>query len=621
MSRGTLTRGQRTRDQRVEDGRFSTREPSSGGAASWSSAWEAGYASAAASGGQAHVVAFGDSVTEGYYSYPNPGYYLYGWVGRVEAKLAATTGVVPGTGIIPVHESIQVSDIRLPRTGTWVNAGGGFFDAAKQVATGGSTLTFGPITCETFRVVYITKSGGGAWTAAVDGGAASNYSSAGADGLVTIDIAAGALGTHTLVLTATGTMCIVSVEAICNPTTGVKVSRIALSNMQTSALNSTTNGARGSQASILNIGSADLAIIMFGLNEAYYGTTTATFQANLETLIADCKTLGASVLLVVSPPPNPVWIANWTDYRDIIIAVAAAQGCGLVDMVTAWGSYADNTAYYHDNVHPKALGHEDVARHVAAYIIEAADPAVPSAWTPADLPNLALWLDASDASTFTYSTGVQVSQWNDKSGNNRHFTQPTSGNQPLRGPVTVNSLIGVSFDGTDDWMTAGDTLDLGTNSLTFYVVATLDPAVRGSLFGKFKAVSAAGSYIFQVEPGGLSKTYYNAGSLATATAAARAAPTALMAGAIINRVAGTITQRINKAVDGTTSFTPDSGSSRNIVTSLYIGAQRDSTDTSFTALYYRSMYLLEVVACTSALGASDYDALEAYLVHKHALIC
>ena len=52
------------------------------------------------------------------------------------------------------------------------------------------------------------------------------------------------------------------------------------------------------------------------------------------------------------------------------------------------------------------------------------------AWTPASLgSSLALWLDASDASTIT-STGGLVSEWRDKSGNSRHATQATSAYQP-----------------------------------------------------------------------------------------------------------------------------------------------------------------------------------------------
>lgn len=48
-------------------------------------------------------------------------------------------------------------------------------------------------------------------------------------------------------------------------------------------------------------------------------------------------------------------------------------------------------------------------------------------WTPAAITT-ALWLDAADSSTITLN-GSTVSEWRDKSGNNRHATQATTGNQ------------------------------------------------------------------------------------------------------------------------------------------------------------------------------------------------
>jgi hypothetical protein len=72
-----------------------------------------------------------------------------------------------------------------------------------------------------------------------------------------------------------------------------------------------------------------------------------------------------------------------------------------------------------------------------------------------DLPvkgGLALWLDAADDSTFSYSSGTSVSQWRDKSGNNFHATQALSANQPSRS-TTQNSRKTVNFDGTNDTVT------------------------------------------------------------------------------------------------------------------------------------------------------------------------
>ncbi len=90
---------------------------------------------------------------------------------------------------------------------------------------------------------------------------------------------------------------------------------------------------------------------------------------------------------------------------------------------------------------------------------------------PTDLPvknGLLVWLDAADDSTFSYSSGTEVSQWRDKSGNNFHANQATTANQPSRNTV-VNSRKSVNFTSTN-----GDRLRVNsgmvfTNSVTAIV--------------------------------------------------------------------------------------------------------------------------------------------------------
>lgn len=65
-------------------------------------------------------------------------------------------------------------------------------------------------------------------------------------------------------------------------------------------------------------------------------------------------------------------------------------------------------------------------------------------FSPADLPGLALWLDASDLSTITHSSGA-VSQWDDKSGNARHVVQATGSLQPVTGTRTINGVNALDF--------------------------------------------------------------------------------------------------------------------------------------------------------------------------------
>jgi hypothetical protein len=71
-------------------------------------------------------------------------------------------------------------------------------------------------------------------------------------------------------------------------------------------------------------------------------------------------------------------------------------------------------------------------------------------WTPKDSGvSIALWLDASDLSTISYGTSG-ISEWRDKSGNNRHATQGTDANRPTLTAIGLNSRPVISFDGSND---------------------------------------------------------------------------------------------------------------------------------------------------------------------------
>lgn len=93
-----------------------------------------------------------------------------------------------------------------------------------------------------------------------------------------------------------------------------------------------------------------------------------------------------------------------------------------------------------------------------------------AAWTPASLPSLVAWYDASDTATITESGG-SVSQWNDKSGNANHLVQGTGSAQPTTGTRTMNSRNVLDFDGTSDFMTVTIT---PSQPFTCFAVYALD---------------------------------------------------------------------------------------------------------------------------------------------------
>jgi len=99
-----------------------------------------------------------------------------------------------------------------------------------------------------------------------------------------------------------------------------------------------------------------------------------------------------------------------------------------------------------------------------------------------DLPvkdGLLLWLDASDDSTFSYSSGTEISQWRDKSGNNFHANQSTTANQPSRS-TAVNSRKSVNFTSTNgDYLRVNSGM-VFTNSVT--AIVFIKPGTQNSAY-------------------------------------------------------------------------------------------------------------------------------------------
>lgn len=102
-------------------------------------------------------------------------------------------------------------------------------------------------------------------------------------------------------------------------------------------------------------------------------------------------------------------------------------------------------------------------------------------WTPAEI-STELWLDAADAATISESGGA-VSQWSDKSGNDRHATQGTAANKPTTGTHTQNSLNAMRFDGADDFFSIPGLSSLSQATIFIVLKADSDPAAADASSG------------------------------------------------------------------------------------------------------------------------------------------
>jgi len=158
------------------------------------------------------------------------------------------------------------------------------------------------------------------------------------------------------------------------------------------------------------------------------------------------------------------------------------------------------------------------------------------AFSPADLADLALWLDATDASTITLDGSNNVSQWDDKSGNARHATQAAALNRPTYLSSGINGLPTVRGDGDDDIM-SWTAFSSGTIH-NFYIVAAFDTVLNeytsfGGFFGSINGEggiahdvffndSAANPRVDSRQLGGGDNAYIAAGNVANIKSGAAA---------------------------------------------------------------------------------------------------
>jgi hypothetical protein len=89
------------------------------------------------------------------------------------------------------------------------------------------------------------------------------------------------------------------------------------------------------------------------------------------------------------------------------------------------------------------------------------------------------WWDADDASTFTYSSGAIVSQWRDKSGNNRH-ANASGGAAPTVVPASMNGHPTLYLTGALCWMNIAPFASAYTTAELFAVLKIKTLAGNGA---------------------------------------------------------------------------------------------------------------------------------------------
>lgn len=129
-------------------------------------------------------------------------------------------------------------------------------------------------------------------------------------------------------------------------------------------------------------------------------------------------------------------------------------------------------------------------------------------FSPIDISGLQLWLDASDSRTLFSDTagttlatadGASIALWKDKSVNSRNLTQSTSGNRPVLKKAVVNSLDGIRFDGTNDYL--GYATDIRPSAYSVFAVVNKTTTSSTTFCGASDTAGNGHARYFEISSG------------------------------------------------------------------------------------------------------------------------
>ena len=231
--------------------------------------------------------------------------------------------------------------------------------------------------------------------------------------------------------------------------------------------------------------------------------------------------------------------------------------------------------------------------------------------------NVGLWIAGRKETGYANSDPVGTA--NDESGNNRDFTSSGS-SRPTFVTGAVNGLPAYDFDGTDDWMSAGDVLDLGTNSMTMMLVikqqmlgtASINGMVQKSLY-----LDGVGRWSLAVDDTGIGAFVDDGPGVFTGPATQVTNQFVLITW-VAERGA---TQRLykNGTLADSDTFS-DTATSFNTPSYLLMGAFNNNTDGQTPqAGTYLDCQIAELVIWQAALGTSAREGAEDALMLLYGL--
>jgi hypothetical protein len=241
-----------------------------------------------------------------------------------------------------------------------------------------------------------------------------------------------------------------------------------------------------------------------------------------------------------------------------------------------------------------------------------------AAWTPAELPALALWLDGADldgdgaaeALAEGGQAGGVVSAWADKSGSGRSVAQAALANRPTLRLDGVGGVPAVFFDG-NDLLTGAPGIFATSDLITVAIVATFEDTTSRQALFNFAPEGGCCNY-FWIEQ----NTWQTAGSLYGFYASNNSMDSSFPTSAgpkLFTLIADT---RSGNPIIANTAYHVDGALASLSIRSgqgAYLGF---GSNTSFTI---GDGQIAEIVVANTLASTAERQRLEGYLAHKWGL--
>ncbi len=234
-------------------------------------------------------------------------------------------------------------------------------------------------------------------------------------------------------------------------------------------------------------------------------------------------------------------------------------------------------------------------------------------FAPIDVPGCVLWLDATDQSSFTFSSGTNISQWRDKSSSG---LTGTGVNSPTYSSNVLNGNPGVVFNGSSQYFDFGNVLNMGTSQIFVFVVSKFDASSgNAGIIGKTSARANTGRWALLRE-NGIMIWFVDIGA---------GGVTATFSDSNTNtRLLTSYWDRSNEYIfqNGTqiASNSVSSGSNFSNTDPLYVGAYVNSTGSGPLAGYYFPGKIGEIIVYLGSLTTGQRQQIEGYLAKKWGLL-